>query len=371
MISKEQYLWQVFSNVKNSSPEHLISSITQSIGLITGLDYVFIGKLDSIDSSLVRTHGLWARGNYADNFCYALTGTPCAQVWEGETCFFGEDVSNLFPDDILLDEMKIKSYIGVPLKTRNHAVYGLLVVLHSSLIENASTIQEFLDLFGQWVSSELEYIDTSFQNKKQLQELNEFNHIISHSLRAPLANLLGFIELAGEMKTIGEDSIHFLESNLSILHKVSLNLNKITELHKRTREHFSEVELIEIFKQISVKYINTILNKFTESIFIKTDKEVFESMLDNLLLLISNKNPLTKISIRCEKKHELNINFQSPCELDKLEKPDINGLYRLKGNSPDNENIIICLLQFQLEYLNIHFSLKTNPGSGTLARLTI
>lgn len=228
-----------------------------------------------------------------------------------------------------------------------------------------------MDLFGQWVSSELEYIDTSFQNKKQLQELNEFNHIISHSLRAPLANLLGFIELAGEMKTIGEDSIHFLESNLSILHKVSLNLNKITELHKRTREHFSEVELIEIFKQISVKYINTILNKFTESIFIKTDKEVFESMLDNLLLLISNKNPLTKISIRCEKKHELNINFQSPCELDKLEKPDINGLYRLKGNSPDNENIIICLLQFQLEYLNIHFSLKTNPGSETLARLTI
>jgi two-component system NtrC family sensor kinase len=45
---------------------------------------------------------------------YELRGTPCAGVAGGEVCHYAEHVARLFPLDALLVDLRIESYIGVP-----------------------------------------------------------------------------------------------------------------------------------------------------------------------------------------------------------------------------------------------------------------
>jgi signal transduction histidine kinase len=58
---------------------------------------------------------------------YDLRGTPCAGVAGGEVCHYPEHVARLFPLDALLVELRIESYIGVPVAGAGGEVLGLLV----------------------------------------------------------------------------------------------------------------------------------------------------------------------------------------------------------------------------------------------------
>jgi PAS domain S-box-containing protein len=60
--------------------------------------------------------------------------------------------------------------------------------------------------------------------QKRNQELEEFTHIVSHNLRAPLANILGLLELVKDM------DIHNLEDSRFILEKIALSAKKLDDM---------------------------------------------------------------------------------------------------------------------------------------------
>jgi signal transduction histidine kinase len=60
--------------------------------------------------------------------------------------------------------------------------------------------------------------------QKRNQELEEFTHIVSHNLRAPLVNILGLLELVN-----GRDT-NSLEDNRFILEKIALSAKKLDEM---------------------------------------------------------------------------------------------------------------------------------------------
>src|SRR6185295_5481542 len=84
----------------------------------SGADFAFVGAL-SPDQRHVRTLGLCADGKVAPGFEYALDGTPCADVVGKDVCSFPKGITALYPRDLLLQEMGIEGYSGVPLFDTN------------------------------------------------------------------------------------------------------------------------------------------------------------------------------------------------------------------------------------------------------------
>jgi PAS domain S-box-containing protein len=60
--------------------------------------------------------------------------------------------------------------------------------------------------------------------QKRNEELEEFTHIVSHNLRAPLANILGLLELVNARDT------YTLEDNRIILENIALSAKKLDDM---------------------------------------------------------------------------------------------------------------------------------------------
>ena len=93
------------------------------------LHYAFIAEFSSPEShTRARTIAFWARDHIAENFEWTLAGTPCEDVVHGNLCHHPSDVRQSFPDDRLLVEWGIESYLGVPLRDHEGTVLGHLAV---------------------------------------------------------------------------------------------------------------------------------------------------------------------------------------------------------------------------------------------------
>ena len=105
----------------------LAKGLAKSLGVKAG----FVGTLVP-DRHAILTSAVWWDDGFIDNFEYALEGTPCARVIGHEACFFPERVQELFPNDEMLVQMGIHSYMGVPINGGAGTPLGILVALHSA-----------------------------------------------------------------------------------------------------------------------------------------------------------------------------------------------------------------------------------------------
>lgn len=96
-------------------------------------DHVMIAEL--APEGLAHTLGLWSNGHQLEPTCYSLGGTPCEQVIGKQPCFFGEDVTERFPDDPMLAELGVKSYLGIPLFTPEGEPVGVLALMSNNSVE--------------------------------------------------------------------------------------------------------------------------------------------------------------------------------------------------------------------------------------------
>ncbi|MDP3557558.1 MAG: PAS domain S-box protein [Bacteroidota bacterium] len=103
------------------------------------------------------------------------------------------------------------------------------------------------------------------------KNLEQFSYIVSHNLRAPIANLLGFTELM-KYDNPSEDLIKTSMKGMSIsaykLDEVVKDLNEILQISTIVSENKEEVHFLNLVEDISIS-IDNIIKK--ETVIIKTD----------------------------------------------------------------------------------------------------
>lgn len=120
----------------SASDDEALRWMVQFVQSATGAAYVFAGELCGKGLDHVRSlahHGPTGR---LEDFEYALADTPCANVLTRDTCVYPKGVAQLFPKDVLLEQMGIQSYVGVPLAGSSGQPLGLLVILDKRPIDN-------------------------------------------------------------------------------------------------------------------------------------------------------------------------------------------------------------------------------------------
>lgn len=121
-----------------------------------GADYVFIGLIDNETKKSINTLVVSARGKIVENISYSLIDTPCATVVGHTTCIYSDNVQNLFPNDQLLIDMGVESYVGSPMFSTSGEALGLIVILDSKPIKNAENISEIIKIFSARTAAEIE-----------------------------------------------------------------------------------------------------------------------------------------------------------------------------------------------------------------------
>ena len=120
-------------------------------------NFVFIAQID--DKNTANTIAISANGELTENISYSLEHTPCAEVSKNKTCIYNNNVQSAYPNDQLLIDMGIHSYIGIPLFDNGQGNIGIVVALYKNVIEDVNTVESIFMLFSGLMGGELERRD--------------------------------------------------------------------------------------------------------------------------------------------------------------------------------------------------------------------
>lgn len=175
-ISDEIYNRQVIENtaqgVSANSGQGFFESLVTHLARIFDAKYAFIGLINDPESAHreIKTLALSANGAIADNFSYTLKDTPCDNVFGQDTCAICEGVQELYPDDLLLQEMQIEGYIGSPIFDPQGHPLGIMVVLDTKPLERIDQVQSILEIFAARAGAEIQRLAAEQQIHRMAYE---------------------------------------------------------------------------------------------------------------------------------------------------------------------------------------------------------
>ena len=186
--------WQAVGTVRDITErkrtEHALRSIAEKLSIKVGddyfralaqtiaetiqADYVLIGELDASDPPSVTTVGFMApQGLSEKNISYALAGTPCAQVMNGEFCVYPENIQQRFPEDLMLAEISSEAYAGVSLTDTSGKTIGLISAFWQKALPAHSDPATYLRIFAGRAGAELERTHAQKALDRHLENLEE------------------------------------------------------------------------------------------------------------------------------------------------------------------------------------------------------
>lgn len=101
------------------------------------------------------TKALVSFGMPVTNITYELSGSPCEQVLDRESCSYSEGVCEKFPHDQVLQQIEAESYFGVPMLDQAGFKLGLIALLHGQPREFSPFVQRIVAIIATLAGSEL------------------------------------------------------------------------------------------------------------------------------------------------------------------------------------------------------------------------
>lgn len=119
----------IVEGTAHSIGEEFFLTLVRHLSRAVDAQYAFVAEFASSETKTrARTIAFWAKDRIADNLEWTLAGTPCEDVVRGALCHHPSQVRQTFPDDRLLVDLGVESYLGVPLLNPQGNVLGHLAV---------------------------------------------------------------------------------------------------------------------------------------------------------------------------------------------------------------------------------------------------
>ena len=218
-----------------------------------------IGECSGKDA--VQTHSVWLENTFIDNVEYQLTGTPCKKALNEGTYYCSKNLKEQFPDDKILHELNVDSYMGVSFFDGSGKPLGLLSVMHTQPIKEPETAQMILEIFAKYAGSALErkrISDKLQESHKTLEstneELRDFVHIASHDLQEPLRKIIAFGDIIkSRSHAIDKKDIYYLsriEKSSRRLQNLIEDLVSFSTLDSSTLRQMEKLDLNDVVQQV-------------------------------------------------------------------------------------------------------------------------
>lgn len=214
------------------------------------------------------------------------------------------------------------------------------------------------------------------------KDLEQFTFIVSHNLRAPVANIIGLTSLLKDEYSLNEDKlkiINGLDLSITRLDEVIGDLNNILQLRVQIDEPKKYIDLKNLILDIQVSISNTIANievdiqtNFNSCTEIKSIKSYLYSIFYNL---ISNsikyrkqeKKLIIQISSSISKNHIELIYQDNGIGIDLFKNGNqVFGLYkRFHLNQAEGKGVGLYMVKTQVEALGGSISIESEINKGT------
>jgi diguanylate cyclase (GGDEF)-like protein/PAS domain S-box-containing protein len=210
----------------------ILNALTDAIGA----HYAIISLIDTASPNDAVTHTFLKDGQLQPNVRYSLEDTPCNDVFAESFCFVGSGAHARYPQDALLQDMNIDSYLGVGLRNAQGKPFGMLILLAEKPLSISPQISSLMFIFADRISGELRraqdqekiynlaFFDplTQLPNRRMLQD--RLRLLTAQSARTEQHGALLFIDI-DHFKLLNDTRGHHIGDQLLV--QVAERINSI------------------------------------------------------------------------------------------------------------------------------------------------
>lgn len=167
----------IVDGTSSATGREYLRSLVRHLALALGFRYAFVGRVMGGRYEKIKTLAVWANGDFAGDFEYALANTPCENVVGKSLCSYPSGVRKLFPEDPLLAGMEAESYTGVPLFSSDGKALGILAALDDKPLNEGADVSSALKVFAARASLEIERKVAEEELKRSGERLKEAQRI--------------------------------------------------------------------------------------------------------------------------------------------------------------------------------------------------
>ena len=132
--------------------EPFFEAMVQHFARALNVGRAFITECADHPVTRVRTLAAWSAGKLQQNFDYALAGTPCEAVVEGQqTCFHRSGLAQLFPR-----EAGWEAFLGMPIIASDGRLLGHLAFFNATPLDDDMLVDPVYRIFVARAAAEIE-----------------------------------------------------------------------------------------------------------------------------------------------------------------------------------------------------------------------
>lgn len=248
---------------------------------------------------------------------------------------------------------------------------------------NIGFILAFNDITGRKLS-DIERDRINADLLKRNKDLEQFTYIVSHNLRAPVANIMGLSNMLGSFDLDAGESREItaaLSNSINILDSTIIDLNQILEVNRNAANE-SEVISLKMLADDLMLNIDDLIK--AENVKINTDfsaadcivavKKYMYGIFYNLVTNgIKNRRPGIAPAILIATRRNgdaLEIVFKDNGKgIEEKYIKELFGLYKKFDKSIEGKGIGLFITKMQVENLGGKIAVESEPGRGTMVKL--
>ncbi|MBS1528152.1 MAG: PAS domain S-box protein, partial [Bacteroidetes bacterium] len=213
------------------------------------------------------------------------------------------------------------------------------------------------------------------------KDLEQFTYIISHNLRAPVANIMALTEMLEDKEMDPEAKSEITDRvsrSIQNLDTIIKDLNQILQARELASEKKETVYFQELIEAIRTSIHNIVVNEKVEFRYMFDGAESIFSIRSYLYSIFYNLSSnsikyhrpgLTPvITIRTQRvKNNIEIRFKDNSKGIDLDKHGLQlfGLYKRFDNTVEGKGMGLFMVKTQVEALGGTIRIKSQPGEGT------
>ena len=149
-------LWFIAEGTAGTVGEQFFQCLVKQLARAFHADVAFVAEVVPEDHERARFLACWEGGGPAEPVEYRLAGTPCAEVRDADVVSYTDGVRERFPEDEMVVELGLDSYLAVALRGADGAHIGHLGVLAAAPLAPDPEKVAALRIFAARAASELE-----------------------------------------------------------------------------------------------------------------------------------------------------------------------------------------------------------------------
>ena len=247
LVQRDHAMQLIVHNISGLTGVNFFKSLLQQFEELTKAKHVMVGELVSKNLA-INPVSFRNQGTFQDKERFLMKGFPCKLVIQKGEVFFPNRLQKFFPLDKSSKKQNIHSYWGLPLRSQNGTVIGVLAAMNESEIIRSKSSQALVKVLQSLAGRELARMQTERKLKKNEQQLETQNSeltrmsqiksdmiaVTSHDLKSPLSAIIGYANILGQyFSTLPEEKIlHYIQRIEEEGQKQLTFINKLLDLYR-------------------------------------------------------------------------------------------------------------------------------------------